>query len=193
VAHGRRGNYLFYFPSYEYLLSVHGEFLDMADGIDVIVQERGMTEGERDDFLARFAHDNEKTLVGFAVMGGVFGEGIDLVGERLTGAAIVGVGLPGISAERDLIRDYFARRSGAGFEYAYLFPGMNKVLQAAGRVIRSGDDRGVVLLIGRRFGSRACASLFPREWRPVNIGDGEALGRELESFWREDRHGDTGR
>ncbi len=184
LADSRRGNYLFYFPSYEYLLSVHEIFAAEASGMDIIVQERGMTEEERHAFLERFSHENERTLVGFAVMGGIFGEGIDLAGERLAGAAIVGVGLPGLSPERNVIRDYFNRQNGSGFEYAYLYPGMNRVLQAAGRVIRSETDRGVVLLIGRRFGNRSNASLFPPEWRPRRTpADPQALRGELEDFW----------
>ena len=116
-------------------------------------------------------------------MGGVFGEGIDLVGERLTGAVIVGVGLPGISPERDLIRGYYDQLDGSGFEFAYLIPGINKVFQAAGRVIRSESDRGVVLLIDRRFSAYRYTSLFPEEWRPVTVHDAEQLGEVLENFW----------
>ena len=110
-----------------------------APDIEVIVQEPGMTERQREEFLERFETDNPATLVGFAVMGGVFGEGIDLVGTRLCGAAIVGVGLPAVGLERELIRDYFADRLEKGFEYAYMYPGINRVLQAAGRVIRTED------------------------------------------------------
>jgi DNA excision repair protein ERCC-2 len=116
---------------------------------------------DRSAFLDRFSRDNPETLVGFAVMGGIFGEGIDLVGERLSGAVIVGVGLPGISLEKELIRDYYETALGAGFEFAYMYPGINRVLQAAGRVIRSESDRGVVLLIDQRFGTVRYHALFP--------------------------------
>ena len=120
-----------------------------------------MTEAQREDFLAAFNTDHQDTLVGFAVMGGIFGEGIDLVGDRLIGAIIVGVGLPQLCVERDLISEYFEAKTGAGFDYAYRFPGMNRVLQAAGRVIRSETDRGVVLLVDTRFMEPGYRRLFP--------------------------------
>ena len=126
----------------------------------------GMSEPEREAFLAAFAVEHGETLVGFAVMGGIFGEGIDLVGDRLIGAVIVGVGLPQLCVERDLIRDYFQEQTGAGFDYAYTFPGMNRVLQAIGRVIRSETDRGVVLLIDARFAEPRYRRLFPAWWQP---------------------------
>jgi DNA excision repair protein ERCC-2 len=116
-------------------------------------------------------------------MGGIFGEGIDLVGERLSGAVVVGVGLPGISFERDLIRDYFATHHNAGFEYAYQYPGINRVLQAAGRVIRTEIDRGVVLLIDQRYGTRRYRSLLPAEWRPVKMQSEQQLTEALQKFW----------
>jgi DNA excision repair protein ERCC-2 len=116
-------------------------------------------------------------------MGGVFGEGIDLAGDRLAGAVIVGVGLPALCLERELIRGYFAERGGEGFEFAYLYPGFNKVLQAAGRVIRSETDRGVVLLIDSRFNSERYRELFPREWRVIAIRDEAHLERSMERFW----------
>ena len=130
---GRRGNYLVYFPSYQYLNAVLQEFQVCHPTVPVLVQRPGMTEPERDDFLAAFSVEHGETLVGFAVLGGIFGEGIDLVGERLIGAVIVGVGLPQLCVERDLIRDYFQQQNAAGFEYAYTFPGMNRVLQAIGQ------------------------------------------------------------
>ena len=136
----------------------------------------------REEFLSRFSEENSATLVGFAVMGGVFGEGIDLVGERLSGAAVVGVGLPGICPERELIRQYFADKQQAGFEFAYQFPGINRVLQAAGRVIRSESDRGVVLLVDRRFSTPRYRSLLPGHWRPVRVGSEETLRKALKGF-----------
>ena len=125
------GNFLLYFPSYEYMLMVYDLFRAECSQIDAIVQTPGMSESERDAFLERFAQENPETLVGFAVMGGIFGEGIDLVGNRLSGAAIVGVGLPAISLENELIRQYFTKDLNAGFEFAYLYPGINRVFQAA--------------------------------------------------------------
>jgi len=161
------GNYLIFFPSYEYMTMVHDIFSASANAVDTICQSPEMTEEEREAFLARFDSGNRNTLAGFAVMGGIFGEGIDLVGERLSGAAIVGVGLPGICLERELIRNHFA---GVGFEFAYTYPGINRVLQAAGRVIRSEDDRGALLLIDQRYGTRRYSTLLPQTWRPARIG-----------------------
>jgi len=143
-----------------------------------------MSEHEREEFLNRFGGQNHQTLIGFAVMGGIFGEGIDLVGDRLSGAVVVGVGLPGISLEKELIRDYFAVHHNTGFEYAYQYPGINRVLQAAGRVIRTEIDRGVVLLIDQRYGTHRYRSLFPPEWRPVKVQSGEQLGQALQKFWK---------
>lgn len=189
------GNYLVFFPSYKYMKSVHGLFAVMNPFKKILVQSPGMTEGERDEFLETFSVDNAakgKTLVGFAVMGGIFGEGIDLVGDRLSGAVIVGVGLPGISLERELIKEYFANLQGTGFEYAYLYPGMNRVFQAAGRVIRTDSDRGVVLLIGQRFSAHQYRILFPRHWRPVRIRDHRHLEETLTQFWNEENPGGQG-
>ncbi|MCP4156358.1 MAG: ATP-dependent DNA helicase [bacterium] len=179
------GNYLIFFPSYKYMKMVYELFLVMNPGVDTIVQTSGMSEEEREEFLDRFSGDNlieERSLVGFAVMGGIFGEGIDLVGDRLTGAAIVGVGLPGISLERDLIKEYYDNLQGTGFDYAYLYPGMTRVFQAAGRVIRTDTDRGTVLLIGTRFSAQQYRSLFPRHWNPVRIWDDEQLKEHLDYF-----------
>ena len=134
----------------------------------MIRQSPAMTEVERSDFLKKFDHENVRTLVGFAVLGGVFGEGIDLVGERLDGAVIVGVGLPKISFERHLIRQYFDEYE-KGFEYAYIYPGMTKVLQAAGRVIRTENDKGSILLIGDRFMNYQYKILLPEYWNPIKI------------------------
>jgi DNA excision repair protein ERCC-2 len=180
----RKGNYLLFFPSYAYMTMVHSLVSSERPDMQILLQAPDMTEEDRDDFLAEFRADNGKTLIGFAVMGGVFGEGIDLVGDRLTGAAVVGVGLPAVSPERELIKEHFDR-SGVGFDYAYVFPGINRVLQAAGRVIRSEADRGAVLLIDQRFGNARYRSLFPREWQPVFVKDQKHLRRSLERFWSE--------
>jgi DNA excision repair protein ERCC-2 len=179
----RPGNYLLFFPSYQYMRMVLADFQAVAPDIDVAVQEPGMSERQREAFLARFETDNPRTLAGFAVMGGIFGEGIDLVGTRLSGAAVVGVGLPAVGLERELIRGYFADRLDQGFEYAYMYPGINRVLQAAGRVIRSETDRGVVLLIDQRYGSEPYRALLPEGWMPVSIRQAEQLAAELERFW----------
>ena len=183
LVQGRRGNYLVYFPSYQYLNSVLQEFQARSPAMATLVQRPGMTEPERDAFLAAFSSEHGDTLVGFAVLGGIFGEGVDLVGERLIGAVIVGVGLPQLCVERDLIRDYFQQQNSAGFEYAYTFPGMNRVLQAIGRVIRSESDRGVALLIDARFNEQRYRRLFPAWWQFIRVRNPERLREAVAAFW----------
>lgn len=188
MVNGQPGNYLVFFPSYRYLETVRDIYdgLEHSEEYEYLEQTTGMSEDEREAFLERFAVDNRekgKTLVGFAVMGGIFGEGIDLVGDRLSGAAVVGVGLPGISLERELIRDYYALLQDTGFEYAYLYPGMNRVLQAAGRVIRTAEERGVVVLIGHRFSTPKYAELFPAHWSPIRIQDERHMENVLGRFF----------
>jgi len=179
----KKGNYLVFFPSYEYLQMVYEIFkVDCAE-CDHILQTPAMSESERDAFLQHFSQDNSKSLVGFAVMGGIFGEGIDLVGERLSGAVVVGVGLPGISLEKELIREYFADTLKAGFEFAYQYPGINRVLQAAGRVIRSETDRGVVLLIDQRYATYRYRSLLLKQWETIKVKDHRQVAEELKKFW----------
>jgi DNA excision repair protein ERCC-2 len=180
---GRRGNYLVYFPSYQYLTDVREQFQKQHPNVRVLVQRPGMSETEREAFLGAFSSNEEGTLAGFAVLGGIFGEGIDLVGERLIGAVIVGVGLPQLCIERDLIRDYFHNETGAGFDYAYTFPGMNRVLQASGRVIRSPADRGVVLLIDTRFVESRYRRLFPGWWQPTRVRDASEVRQAVRAFW----------
>jgi len=180
---GRRGNYLVYFPSYQYLNDTLQAFQVGFPLLPVLVQRVGMNEAERDAFLAAFSVEHGETLVGFAVLGGIFGEGIDLVGERLIGAVIVGVGLPQLCVERNLIRDYFQVRNAAGFDYAYTFPGMNRVLQAIGRVIRSEKDRGVVLLIDARFNETRYRRLFPAWWNYSRVRHADGLREAIASFW----------
>jgi DNA excision repair protein ERCC-2 len=182
----RKGHYLLFFPSYEYLSLVLECFKKDYGHIDVIVQARDMSEPDRDAFLAQFTEQVERTLVGFAVMGGIFGEGIDLKGERLTGAVIVGVGLPGISPERELIREYYQRTRGCGFEFAYQYPGLNRVLQAAGRVIRTETDRGVVLLVDSRYAQAGYRHLLPQWWQVRPVSPPSDLPVRLTAFWEED-------
>jgi DNA excision repair protein ERCC-2 len=178
----RKGNYLCYFPSYEYLRMVANRFESLGADARILVQARHMDDAARAGFLDRFSARNERTLVGFAVMGGIFGEGIDLVGERLSGAVIVGVGLPAVCPQRELIRSYFDRR-GRGFDFAYRFPGINRVLQAAGRVIRTRRDRGAVLLVDRRFCSRPYKELLPPHWATAGIGSVAQMKNRLNRFW----------
>lgn len=178
------GNYLLFFPSHDYLGMVYQRFRRDHPQIETLVQTAEMTETQRALFLERFNAQSTGALVGFAVMGGIFGEGIDLKGERLAGAAIVGVGLPGIGPERELIRDYYDRTQGCGFAFAYQYPGINRVLQAAGRVIRSDTDRGVVLLVDRRFMQPAYRALLPANWQVRVVAEVRGLRSQVASFWR---------
>ncbi|WP_239615716.1 ATP-dependent DNA helicase [Cohnella mopanensis] len=161
----RTGNYLIFFPSYEYMNGVYEEFAAVGGDIRALLQTSDMPEAERESFLAAFDAGNRQTLVGFAVMGGIFSEGIDLVGDRLRGVAVVGVGMPQIGLERNLIKKYFDDEGLNGFDYAYVYPGINKVLQAGGRLIRSEKDRGALMLIDDRYLQPHYARLLPEEWR----------------------------
>lgn len=161
----KKGNYMVFFPSYKYMNDVYDLFIEKHPQISTMIQESGMSEEEREQFLFSFKEVPEETLVAFAVMGGIFSEGIDLKGDRLTGAIIVGVGLPKICLERNIIRDYFNDKNGLGYEYAYMYPGMNKVLQAAGRVIRTENDKGIVCLIDERFSYKSYKNIFPPHLR----------------------------
>lgn len=181
------GNTLLFFPSYQYMTMASEAFAESCPEMNTIIQRPGMSEAEREAFLEEFSHENRHNLVAFAVMGGIFGEGIDLTGDRLTGAVIVGVGLPGISTENELIRDYFNRTARTGFEYAYLYPGINRVLQAAGRVIRSETDRGVVLLMDERYTTAPYAALLPAHWHPVCVRNGDDIDTQLTDFWKAPR------
>jgi DNA excision repair protein ERCC-2 len=183
LVQGKPGNYLLFFPSYAYLDQVRPLFESLAPRARTRVQAPEMSVAERGAFLDRFSETDGQTRVGMAVMGGVFGEGIDLVGDRLSGAAVVGPGLPPPSAEREVIRERMAARGADGFEAAYQMPGMVRVLQAAGRVIRSETDRGVVLLADNRFAQPAYFRHFPPEWRPARVGDAAALAERLRQFW----------
>ena len=179
----RRGHYLVFFPSYDYLAMVRARFAQDHPAVETWVQASDMDEQQKETFLARFNQQVSQTLVGFAVLGGVFGEGIDLQGDRLTGAVVVGVGLPGIGPERDLIREYYDRELGCGFEYAYQYPGINRVLQAAGRVIRSETDRGVVLLIDDRYAQSRYRTLLPPAWHVQKVACASGLQQQLAAFW----------
>ena len=162
----RTGNYIAYFPSYKYLRDVLATFEQICGDMEVLVQEPGMDEIEREAFLQRFDNHGEKTLAAFAVMGGIFGEGIDLAGDKLSGVAVIGTGLPTVNPEREMIRSYYDEANGRGFDYAYTYPGLNRVLQAAGRVIRSETDTGFVILIDSRFAGRRYRNLYPYWWSP---------------------------
>ena len=180
----KKGNYFVFFPSYKYMEQIYECFLERNPDIRSIIQETFMTEDDREKFLNRFDLEKENTMVAFAVLGGIFSEGIDLIGDQLIGAIIVGVGLPQICFERNIIREYFQSKNNLGYEYAYMYPGMNKVLQAAGRVIRSEKDRGALLLIDERFGTIKYKRLYPKEWLHYKrIADVESIKIELTDFW----------
>lgn len=180
----RVGNYLVYFPSYKYMNEVYSRFVEKYPEIDTFVQESAMSEEEREIFLNRFQPSNTSPMICFGVLGGIFSEGIDLKGDRLIGAIVIGVGLPQISIEQDIIMEYFQKKNGRGYENAYMFPGMNKVLQAAGRVIRSENDKGVVLLVDERFSQRNYRSLFPKHWEHgSSVRSNRELQKKLEQFW----------
>jgi DNA excision repair protein ERCC-2 len=184
----KTGNYLVFLPSYYYLEEVYQRFCLRNPYTRVIRQVGGMTETERTEFLNQFSEDNHDTLVGFAVLGGIFGEGIDLIGERLVGAIVVGVGLPQICLERELIKSWFNKDKRPGFDYAYVYPGMNKVLQAAGRVIRAENDRGLVLLIDDRFSQSRYRSLFPQEWQgAIRVKTADSIGDWAKNFWMKEK------
>ena len=199
----RKGNYLIFFPSYEMLESVYGAFIGSGAAKDCIckLQNNHMSEQEREEFLAEFEKGNtfikepesadtgslsskEQSLLGFCVMGGIFSEGIDLAEEKLIGAIIVGTGLPKVCTEREILKQYFDSRGLGGFDYAYLYPGMNKVLQSAGRVIRTAADKGCVLLLDERFSKQEYKRLFPREWKQPVFGNISDLSNVLQNFWK---------
>ena len=181
------GNYLVFFPSYAYLAAVLELLKERLPEGQLLVQDRGMTEAEREGFLAQFSAGNQETLVGLAVMGGIFGEGIDLVGERLIGAVVVGVGVPQVCLENDLIKDYFDRQNVSGFAYAYQYPGFNRVLQATGRVIRTEVDRGIIVLIDERFTQARYRHLYPTHWRGYQVVQNTSEIKDiLARFWARD-------
>ncbi|MHA1691231.1 MAG: ATP-dependent DNA helicase [Candidatus Heimdallarchaeaceae archaeon] len=184
IARSKPGNFLIFFPSYAYLEEVFQQFLTLNVKGKMIKQTPGMTENERESFLEEFSKFGKKSLIGFVVMGGIFGEGIDLIGEKLSGAVIVGVGLPKVGLEQNLLKEYFDKKNGKGFLFAYTYPGMNRVLQAIGRVIRTEIDRGIVLLIGDRYASSTYERLFPKHWDIVpRITGKEDLTRKIKRFW----------
>lgn len=183
---GKRGHYLVFFPSYGYLHQVQAAFTQAHPELTTVAQAPTMAAAERQAFLDRFNTDDDQPLVGFCVLGGIFSEGIDLRGRRLIGVAIVSVGLPGINAETNLIRDYYDHQNGQGFAYAYQLPGMNNVLQAAGRLIRSQTDTGIILLLDQRFASRRYTALFPPHWQYYQtIESLPQLTATIANFWHQ--------
>lgn len=184
MAKQKKGNYMAFFPSYRFLEEVHTCFLECVDHeVDSICQVSYMDEEQREEFLEEFEQEREKSLVAFCVMGGIFSEGIDLTDDKLIGAVIAGTGLPQVCTEREILKQYFNAADMDGFDYAYLYPGMNKVLQSAGRVIRTESDRGVILLLDDRFRAMRYREVFPREWQQYQLGSVKNLEQEIRTFW----------
>jgi Rad3-related DNA helicase len=184
----KKGNYMVFFPSYKLMEQVREALLEVLDeqqdgSVRVICQKNGMTEAKREAFLDEFSRESPDTLAAFCVMGGIFGEGIDLKNDRLIGAIVVGTGLPQISNEREILKNYYDEKNGGGFDYAFRYPGMNKVLQAAGRVIRTAEDKGVILLLDERFLQRDYQPLYPREWADRKVCSIEDVEELVRAFW----------
>ncbi|MBR3895174.1 MAG: ATP-dependent DNA helicase [Clostridia bacterium] len=185
---GKTGNYIVYFPSYDYMEKVLESFSKHYPKVQTIVQTRGMEPSEREGFLNAF-RDDGRLRVGFCVLGGSFSEGIDLPGGELIGVVIVGTGLPGISNERNILREYYDNTRERGYDYAYVYPGMNRVLQAAGRVIRREDDRGVIVLIDDRYAEERMKMLFPDHWSEIKYARKPSeLAEMVSAFWGSEKN-----
>lgn len=201
VVKNRHGNYMVFCPSYAFLRSIYDIYIENFAGEEkeCIIQQEYMSEWDREEFLSRFRgnedcdlqagiemeieEEDERILIGFCVLGGIFGEGIDLKNDSLIGAIIVGTGLPQVCCERELLKNYFDEKKESGFDYSYRFPGMNKVLQAAGRVIRTMDDVGIVVLLDERFLQNSYLKMFPREWDNFEAVNIDTVAKRVERFW----------
>ena len=187
IVMGRKGNYMVFFPSHVFLQNVYDAFTDYfseEERVECILQEEYMDEQSRESFLTRFEQSRrEKSLIGFCVLGGIFSEGIDLKNDSLIGAVIVGTGLPLVCNEREILKKYFDEQGDNGFDFAYRYPGMNKVLQAAGRVIRTIEDVGIVALLDERFLMPSYLRMFPREWEKYEKVSLEKVEKGIECFW----------
>ncbi len=180
----KAGNYIAYFPSYECMMKVYTAFKGKYPDVDTVIQSKNMTLEQKEKFLEFFKDDEGILRVGFCVLGGSFSEGVDLPGARLIGTVIFGVGLPGLSSEKNIIRDYYDNRGERGYDYAYTFPGMNNVLQAAGRVIRTEDDKGVVVLADDRYCEEKYVSLFPEHLSHIKTANSaRELAEIIQNFW----------
>lgn len=199
----RAGKYLAFFPSWKVLYAVRAamtdDLFDMT-GTEIVMQQENMTEDGREEFLSHFGEgsearfddmidmdievDEDRSVLGMCVLGGIFGEGIDLCGDSLIGVIIAGTGLPQVSDERELMRGWFGARGGDGFAHAYLYPGMNRVLQAAGRLIRTENDRGILMLLDDRFTESSYTCLFPKEWQNIKTVTTDTVKNALEAFWK---------
>ena len=183
----KMGNYLIFFPSYRFMEDVYQEFTQLLasdeEEMELVIQQKHMDEEERENFLRAFEMGREKSLIGFGVLGGIFSEGIDLTNEKLIGTLIIGTGLPQVCNEREILKSYFDQKGLYGFDYAYRYPGMNKVLQAAGRVIRTEDDRGVILLLDERFQREKGKEIFPKEWADCERCRLDIVEEKIRLFW----------
>ena len=184
VVSAKMGNYMVFLPSFDYMNKLKDKFSEKYPDIKTIKQDGRMSELDREIYLDEFLPKPKKTMVSFNVISGLFSEGIDFKGEMLIGSIIVGVGLPMICLERNVIKDYFQKKNGYGFDFAYTFPGLNRVIQAAGRVIRTDDDKGIIMLIDDRFGEQKYKSLFPKEWaKHYSVKSPETTTNIVNNFW----------
>ena len=204
LTQSKQGKYMIFFPSYSYMREVYdiyrqkyacnvidlhdvedGSYIyHISEGENVLIQDNNMTEADKENFLSVFMDNTSGNVTGFCVLGGIFSEGIDLRDKSLIGACIVGTGIPMICRQRNILRNYFDSMGKNGYQYAYVFPGMNKVLQAAGRVIRTSDDKGIILLLDDRFMTQEYQMQYPREWDKVYPVDINNTGKCIEDFWR---------
>ena len=182
----KRGHYMVFAPSFEYAEALYNEFKTKYPKIKSMLQSKSMSAKEKEEFLAAFSSDSGTYLVGFCVMGGIYSEGIDLAGDSLIGAIVVGIGIPSLSYEREIIAEYFEEKYESGKQFAYVYPGMNRVFQAAGRVIRRENDKGVIVLIDDRFADPIYKKSIPNLWEGMQyVSDAKDLKRELDKFWLE--------
>jgi len=184
IISAKEGKYLVYFPAYDYMKRVCIAFSKIMPNVDIVIQRQGMSYRERERFIGVFHDKTFESVVGFCVLGGVFSEGIDLSGESLIGSIIVGIGMPQLSAERNIIASYYNEKTERGHEFAYIYPGMVKVMQAAGRVIRSENDHGIIVIIDDRMKDPHMMTLLPPHWKHIKYtGDTYSLGVILSNFW----------
>lgn len=183
IVSGKKGNYMIFAPSYQFMKDILKEVERGRGDYEIAVQKQAMAESEREEFLSAFHNFHQKTFLSFCVMGGIFSEGIDLTEDKLIGSIIIGTGLPQICMEKEVVKTYFDESGRNGFEYAYLYPGINKVLQAAGRVIRTEKDTGMIVLLDNRFLRKEYAILFPREWHDREEINLRGISQKVEEFW----------
>lgn len=205
IVREKEGNYIVFAPSYSFMYDVYSSYMENfydRDTQEVLCQTTQMREKDKEEFLNRFVGSKdcdlqtltelinadieveEKSLIGFCVLGGVFSEGIDLKSDALIGVIIIGTGLPQMGGELDLLKDYFNQNGVNGFDYAYRFPGMNKVQQAAGRLIRTESDVGVIALLDDRYSHASNKRLLPREWSDMTGVSIDNISKMVSNFWK---------